>query len=48
MAPLLGVEEVEKLEVKRRTLKTAGRDQQRLTYEQFIKSPFLQGRESEE
>ena len=47
MAPLLGVEEVEKLEVRRRTLKTTGRDHRRLTYEQLSTSPFLQTKESE-
>ena len=41
MAPLLGVEEFKKIEVKLRTLKTAGRDHQRLTYEQLSTSPFL-------
>lgn len=36
MAPLLEVEEVKKVKVKQRTLKTAGQDNRRQTYEQLI------------
>jgi len=47
LAPLLGVGEVDKLDVKLRSLAVAGLDRLKLTYKQFFTSPFLQTEQAE-
>lgn len=47
LSPLLGSGEVEKLDVKLRSLNVSGLDRLKLTYKQFFTSPFLQTEQSE-
>merc|ERR1711899_498993 len=47
LSPLLGVGEVDKLNVKLRSLNVSGLDRLKLSYKQFFPSPFLQTERAE-
>jgi len=47
LSPLLGVGEVDKLNVKLRSLNVSGLDRLKLSYKQFFPSPFLQTEQAE-